>query len=755
MPRLLTITRAKVFFVILAIFTLAAALPAGRLNASGDDPKGRNDVASPSERGNAKPSSNIRPMVGPPPSACTPNLFASDTFVTTTGNGFNGSDTSVIDASHDSFGLNGNSAVNFSLADDFTVGGTWTPSKLTFFAYQTGTYSFPPTSTLTGIPLVRLWNGVPGGAGTVVAGPVAGTGFTTGWTNTHRVTSSTLTNAQRPIMYAQVDWPSTFPTTLTPGTYWLEWSFTGSLGSLFVPPANLHPGTDNAKQFDGTNWIDADMNSTVAGVQAVDFPFVICGSAGPTSTPTITPTGTFYTSTATYTNTPTATPTATNTPVTASCPGTLTTSSPFFTRPANGTPPTSLSSNTHSYYRDLPFTVSVSGTYTIEMSSAAFTSANTDDGFYILYSPSFSPAAPLVNAIEADDDDSPNGLQPLITRALTAGTQYVLVSTTFVDSTTGTFVDNFSGPGPVNFICSNATATPTSTATNTPDATSTPTATPSNTPTASNTPVPPVPDTIGVYENGLFFLRNSNTTGSEDILAIFGGDASDLPVVGDWNGDGVDTVGVYRNSTGFFFLSDSNTSPAVNYTVLFGNPGDTPFAGKWTVDMTGSGIGVYRNSNGILYQRKSLTSGFDDFFAVFGNPGDQGIAGDWDGNGFDSIGVYRNANTTWYMTNNSSPSGITFSDYDFVLDTSGAAVFAGDWDGDGDSTPGWLTSSGVFTLHPNNSIVGPDNVFAFGPANGLPVAGKWAAAGRPPVAGVINKSSNPSGSNPVDNSSGD
>jgi len=206
----------------------------------------------------------------------------------------------------------------------------------------------------------------------------------------------------------------------------------------------------------------------------------------------------------------------------------------------------------------------------------------------------------------------------------------------------------------------------------TPSVTATPSETPSNTPTntptASNTPVPPRPDTIGVYNGGLFYLRNTNNTGGADINVAFGGDVSDLPVAGDWNGDGVDTIGVYRSSTGFYFLSDSNTSPAVNYTVLFGNPGDTPFAGKWINTMTHDGLGVYRNSNGILYQKTQLTTGFSDYFAIFGNPGDQGFAGDWDNNGFDSIGVYRSSNTTWYLTNNSTPGGITFSDYDFILD---------------------------------------------------------------------------------------
>lgn len=257
--------------------------------------------------------------------------------------------------------------------------------------------------------------------------------------------------------------------------------------------------------------------------------------------------------------------------------------------------------------------------------------------------------------------------------------------------------------------------------------------------TPTVTPAPPLVDTIGVYKNGVFFLRNSNTNGLADITTLFGGDPSDLPVAGDWNGDGVDTIGVYRGATGVYFLSDSNTVPSVTFNPVFGNPGDTPFAGKWTADMTHDGIGVYRNSNGILYQKKTLITGFSDFFAVFGNPGDQGVAGDWDGNGFDSIGIYRASNQNWFLSNNSQPSGITFSDMAFTWDMGANLPVVGDWDGNGTSTVGSLAANGVFTLHATNATIGVDNIFAFGGTGSKPIAGKWFAASRPPSAnGIIS-----------------
>ncbi len=237
----------------------------------------------------------------------------------------------------------------------------------------------------------------------------------------------------------------------------------------------------------------------------------------------------------------------------------------------------------------------------------------------------------------------------------------------------------------------------------------------------------------GVYKDGVWSLRYTRTTGSADLTVNFGGDSSDWPVVGDWNGDGVDTIGIYRRSTGVFFLSDSNTTPTISYNVVFGNPSDTPFAGKWTADVTHDGLGVFRPTNGILYQKKQLTTGFSDYFAIFGNPGDKGYGGDFDGNGFDSIGVYRASNTTWYMTNNSQPGGITFSDIDFVWDIGTNLPIIADWNGDNISTIGHFNSSSVFTLHSPNATAGTDEVFTFGPLQGFPVAGRWLAGATPPL----------------------
>ena len=44
-----------------------------------------------------------------------------------------------------------------------------------------------------------------------------------------------------------------------------------------------------------------------------------------------------------------------------------------------------------------------------------------------------------------------------------------------------------------------------------------------------------------------------------------------LPVVGDWNGDGITTIGLYRPSGSIFFLRNTNTTGAPDITVPFGD----------------------------------------------------------------------------------------------------------------------------------------------------------------------------------------
>jgi len=73
-------------------------------------------------------------------------------------------------------------------------------------------------------------------------------------------------------------------------------------------------------------------------------------------------------------------------------------------------------------------------------------------------------------------------------------------------------------------------------------------------------------------------LKNQNSTGIADIALNYGL-PGDQPVMGDWNNDGMDTIGVYRNGT--FYLRNSNSIGFADLVFALGNPGDMPISGNW------------------------------------------------------------------------------------------------------------------------------------------------------------------------------
>ena len=177
--------------------------------------------------------------------------------------------------------------------------------------------------------------------------------------------------------------------------------------------------------------------------------------------------------------------------------------------------------------------------------------------------------------------------------------------------------------------------------------------------------------TIGIYRNGSFYLRNSNTIGFADMVFAFG-IPGDQPIAGDWDGNGTDTIGVYRSGT--FLLRNSNSPGDPDATFQLGNAGDVAIAGDWTAkgyDTTG----VFRPSNGALFLKNLNTSGFADIQINYGVPGDKPVTGDWNNDGVDTIGVYRG--NVFFLRNSNS---VGFADITFALGNPGDMPIAGDWD---------------------------------------------------------------------------
>jgi serine-aspartate repeat-containing protein C/D/E len=118
------------------------------------------------------------------------------------------------------------------------------------------------------------------------------------------------------------------------------------------------------------------------------------------------------------------------------------------------------------------------------------------------------------------------------------------------------------------------------------------------------------------------------------------GRSSHVPVVGDWNGDGIVSVGIFHDgvwrldANGDGKWTDDDLSPA------FGRPGDTPIVGDWNGDGCDN-LGVYRDGVFILDTNGNQTMDGEDQRVRRGAEGDTPVAGDWDGDGKDEVGVYK------------------------------------------------------------------------------------------------------------------
>ena len=154
--------------------------------------------------------------------------------------------------------------------------------------------------------------------------------------------------------------------------------------------------------------------------------------------------------------------------------------------------------------------------------------------------------------------------------------------------------------------------------------------------------------TPGVFRAGTFYLRNTNTSGSGEIAFTFG-QPGDVAVVGDWNGDGIETVGVFTPATRMWSLRHTNGPTSGSLGFAYGAANDLPVAGDWNRDGVDT-VGVVRQR--VWYLRNSNTPGVAETAFAYGALGDRPIVGDWNGDGYISVGVVRG--TTWQLRNSNT-----------------------------------------------------------------------------------------------------
>lgn len=212
----------------------------------------------------------------------TNSLFAG--IVTDPGAGAGGFDASVLVTPDTTLGSGHQGAVR--LADNFTVpaGQIWTITGVVNFGYLTG-------ATAPGVTAsnMRFFNGAPNAGGTVIAGDTTTNLLVAGsntFLNIYRTTVADIATATTRRIQT---WTSTLtaPLVLGEGTYWFDYSNTGS---SFVPPLQVVPRAGGIATGDALQSVDSGVTYTAlldgGSLVAKGIPFQLLGSVAPIPEPT-------------------------------------------------------------------------------------------------------------------------------------------------------------------------------------------------------------------------------------------------------------------------------------------------------------------------------------------------------------------------------------------------------------------------------------------------------------------------------------
>ena len=116
------------------------------------------------------------------------------------------------------------------------------------------------------------------------------------------------------------------------------------------------------------------------------------------------------------------------------------------------------------------------------------------------------------------------------------------------------------------------------------------------------------------------------------------GQEGDIAVAGDWNGNGIRSIGIFRDGTWTLDVDGNGRHDFNDKTVEFGRAGDIPVVG----DFNGDGveeIGVFRDGTWIIDINNNQEIDAADKVFEMGEAGDRPVVGDWDGDGQDDAAV--------------------------------------------------------------------------------------------------------------------
>jgi serine-aspartate repeat-containing protein C/D/E len=123
------------------------------------------------------------------------------------------------------------------------------------------------------------------------------------------------------------------------------------------------------------------------------------------------------------------------------------------------------------------------------------------------------------------------------------------------------------------------------------------------------------------------------------------GEPGDVPVSGDWNGDGIRQIGVFHDGQWYLDLDGDGKFTERDAAFTFGQAGDLPVVG----DFNGNGVdvvGVFRAGKWIIDTNNNHHIDAQDKVFELGGAGDKPVVGDWNDDGADDPGVFHPGATT-------------------------------------------------------------------------------------------------------------
>jgi hypothetical protein len=214
-----------------------------------------------------------------------------------------------------------------------------------------------------------------------------------------------------------------------------------------------------------------------------------------------------------------------------------------------------------------------------------------------------------------------------------------------------------------------------------------------------------------LFQAGEFLCDTGRTGGAPEVRYPFGGEAGEVGLLGDLDGDGRADPCVYRD--GVFRCDTGHDFGAAETRVRFGQKGDVPLLG----DVNGDGKVdpcVYRAGR-FLCDTRHEPGTADLEVPVGGQPGDVPLIGDLDGDGKADFCLFRKGS---FLCDTARDGSVHLT---IQFGRPGDLPLLGDFDGDGRADPCVYRTGQLLCDTAHNGTVG--GTLTFGDGKGVPLLG--------------------------------